>query len=122
MVIKSFTEELSVCKVQNISQIDFSDEFCFLGKTNEEISVVCLTNKVPENAIQRDDGWKMFRIEGELDFSLIGVLSKISAILAEREIGIFAISTYNTDYILTKSENYQKALSCLKNAGYQIKS
>ena len=121
MVIKSFTEELSVCKVQNISQVDFSDKFCFLGKTDEEISVVCLTDKVPENVTQRDDGWKMFRIEGELDFSLIGILSKISAILAENEIGIFAISTYNTDYILTKSANYEKALSCLKNSGYQIK-
>ncbi len=122
MVIKSFAEELSVCKVPDISQVDFSDEFCFLGKTEEEISVVCFTNKVPENVTQRDDGWKMFRIEGELDFSLIGILSKISTILAENEIGIFAISTYNTDYILTRSENYGKALSCLQNAGHQIKS
>lgn len=122
MVIKSFAEELSVCKVRDISRVDFSDEFCFLGKTDEEISVVCFTGKVPENATRRDDGWKMFRIEGELDFSLVGVLSRISEILAENEIGIFAISTYNTDYILTKSENYEKALSCLKNAGYQIKN
>ncbi|GAA4654065.1 hypothetical protein GCM10023142_12030 [Anaerocolumna aminovalerica] len=83
MLIKTYTEELSVCKVQNISQVDFSDKFCFLGKTDEEISLVCLTNKVPENVTQRDDGWKMFRIEGELDFSLIGILSEISAILAE---------------------------------------
>lgn len=121
MLIKTYTEELSVCKVQNISQVDFSDKFCFLGKTDEEISLVCLTNKVPENVTHRDDGWKMFRIEGELDFSLIGILSEISAILAENEIGIFALSPYNTDYILTKSTNYEKALSCLKNSGYQIK-
>ncbi|MGF7145580.1 hypothetical protein HNQ56_004023 [Anaerotaenia torta] len=120
MIIKSFTEELSICKVQDVSGIDFSDEFCFLGKTDEEISLICLRDKVPENVTQREDGWKMLRVEGELDFSLIGILSKISAILAENESGIFAVSTYNTDYILTKSSNYEKALSCLKNSGYQI--
>ena len=63
--------------------------------------LVCMTEHVPDNVTERDDGWKAFRIEGVLDFSLIGILSKISALLAENEIGIFAISTYNTDYILT---------------------
>lgn len=122
MIIQSFTEQFSICKLKNASCVDLSDAFCFLSKTDEEISLVCLTGKAPENALQRDDGWKMFRIEGVLDFSLIGILSKVSGILAENEIGIFAISTYNTDYILTKASQYQKALSCLKNAGYQIKS
>ena len=122
MIIQSFTELFSICKLKNAFCVDLSDAFCFLSKTDEEISLVCLTGKAPENALQRDDGWKMFRIEGVLDFSLIGILSKVSGILAENEIGIFAISTYNTDYILTKASQYQKALSCLKNAGYQIKS
>ena len=52
-----------------------------------------------------DDGWKMMRIQGVLDFSLIGILSKISAVLADNKIGIFAVSTFNTDYILVKEEN-----------------
>ena len=60
------------------------------------------------------------RIEGVLDFSLIGILSKISAILAENRIGIFAVSTYNTDYILVKEENFEKALSVLEDCGYRI--
>lgn len=61
-----------------------------------------------------------FCINGILDFSLIGILSEISGILAENGIGIFAVSTYDTDYILTKRENYQKALTALNNAGYEI--
>ena len=61
-----------------------------------------------------------FRIQGILEFSLIGILSKISKILAENEIGIFAISTFNTDYVLTKKENYQKAIQTLADAGYKI--
>ena len=59
---------------------------------------------MPKDALERDDGWRAFRIQGVLDFSLIGILSAISAVLAENHIGIFAVSTYNTDYILTKEE------------------
>ena len=60
-------------------------------------------------------------IQGTLDFSLIGILAKISNILAENKIGIFAISTYNTDYILTRQAQFQQALQVLQQAGYQIK-
>jgi hypothetical protein len=70
--------------------------------------------------MERDDGWKAFRIQGVLDFSLIGILSKISKLLADNKIGIFAISTYNTDYILTKAENYVSAFEILSEAGYQV--
>ncbi len=120
MEIKRFDYDFSVCKVKDISAVDFSQEYCFIGKTDEELSVVCLTNRAPEETLERDDGWKAFRIQGVLDFSLIGILAEISTILAENKIGIFAISTYNTDYILTKAENYEKALNTLKTAGYKI--
>ena len=82
---------------------------------------MCPTEIVPDNTIERDDGWKAFRIVGTLDFSLIGILARISKILASNEIGIFAISTYNTDYILTKDENFDKTMNVLKSAGYRIK-
>ena len=95
-------------------------EYCFIGKTDEENSLVCITAQVPTNVTERDDGWKGFRIQGILDFSLIGILSEISGILADHKIGIFAISTYNTDYIMTKQENYERALNLLQDAGYKI--
>lgn len=120
MEIKIIEKNFSICKVENFSQINLTDEYCFLGKTEEEMSIVCETDKVPQNTISRDDGWKAFRIQGVLDFSLIGILAKISTILAEEKIGIFAISTYNTDYILTKVENFQKAIEALQKNGYQI--
>ncbi len=63
-----------------------------------------------------DDGWKAFRIQGVLDFSLIGILAKIATVLADNGISIFAVSTYNTDYVLIKKENYQKALDILQTA------
>lgn len=120
MDIKRIDGVFSVCKVKDFSLIDWRDEYCFLAKTDEENSLVCLTEHAPANAIERDDGWKAFRIEGVLDFSLIGVLSGISAVLAEKRIGIFAVSTYNTDYILTKEDQYCSALQALSDAGYRI--
>lgn len=120
MEIKRFEEKFSVCKVKDASGIDLNDSFCFVGKTDEELSVVCMTDKVPANTTHRDDGWRAMRIQGELDFALIGILAKISGILAEHKIGIFAISTYNTDYILTIEANYEKALAVLMEAGYKV--
>ena len=61
-----------------------------------------------------DDGCKAFRIQGVLDFSLIGILAKIATVLADNGMSIFAVSTYNTDYVLIKKENYQKALDILQ--------
>lgn len=120
MEIKRIDYDFSVCKLKDFSRINWEQEYCFIGKTDEEKSLVCMTDYVPANVIERDDGWKAFRIQGVLDFSLIGILAEISALLAENKIGIFAVSTYNTDYILTKCENYEKALKVLADAGYQI--
>lgn len=121
MELKIINKEFSVCKVEDLSEVNYKDEFCFIGKTDEELSLVCSTEMVPRNATECDNGWKAFRIEGILDFSLIGILSKISNILAENKIGIFAVSTYNTDYILVKKENFEKGLKVLEDKGYIIK-
>ena len=85
-----------------------------------ERSLVCRTQDVPDNVTAQEDGWRAMRITGTLDFSLIGVLAGISAVLAENGIGIFVLSTYDTDYILTKQETYARALQLLAQAGYRI--
>ena len=120
MELKKIEHELTVCKAEKISDIDLSSEFYFIGRTDEELSLVCKTDDTPDKTIERDDGWKGFRIQGVLDFSLIGILSKISGILADNKIGIFAVSTYNTDYILVKEENFDKALEVLADEGYTV--
>jgi hypothetical protein len=111
---------LTVCKVSGLSDLDLTAEFFFLGKTDEEISLVCKTEDAPSRTTAREDGWKGFRIRGTLDFSLIGILSKLSGILAGQGIGIFAVSTYNTDYVLVKEENFDKATAAMGAAGYEI--
>ena len=120
MEIKRMDYNFSVCKVADYSLVKLDSEYSFIGKTDEEKSLVCITEDVPSNVTEREDGWMAFRIQGVLDFSMIGILSEISGLLAENKIGIFVISTYNTDYVLTKKENYQRVLDVLNRAGYKI--
>ena len=120
MELKVLEHQLTVCKVAAVQDIDMGCDFYFLGKTDEEVSLVCKTEDAPTRALERDDGWRGFRIQGVLDFSLIGILSKLSSILAESGIGIFAVSTYNTDYILVKEEDFERALEALESDGYSI--
>ena len=120
MTINIIAEEFSVCKVTDYEGVNLSSPYIFIGSTDEEKSLVCPIRLVPDNTIERDDGWKAFRIEGILDFSLIGVLATISKVLADGGIGIFAISTFNTDYILTKVGDFSIALEALAAEGYEI--
>ncbi len=120
MEIKRIEQDFSVCRVEDYSKVFLEDKYCFTGKTDEENSLVCITGNVPDNAVSREDGWKAFRIQGVLDFSMIGVLAEIASLLAEKKISIFVISTYNTDYILTKAESYERAADALERAGYCV--
>ena len=118
MKLKVLGQRLAVCKVASIEDVDLSGDLVFVGKTDEEISLVCEASAVPSSATDCEDGWRAFRIEGVLDFSLIGILAKISNILADAGIGIFVVSTNNTDYILVKEESLEQALEVLQAAGY----
>lgn len=120
MKLKTLNQNFSVCKVTDYSLVNPDAEYTFLGRTDEERSLVCPTSQVPSNTTERDDDWNGFRIQGVLDFSLVGILAKIAGILAEHGISIFAVSTYNTDYVFLKKENYQKALEILSGAGYEV--
>ena len=72
MEIKVIDGDFSVCKVEDLSQVNLDRDFYFIGKTDEELSLVCRTGDVPQTTVSREDGFKAFRIHGELDFSLIG--------------------------------------------------
>lgn len=110
----------SVCKARDLSGVDFSAEYCFVGKTDAELSLVCPRSAAPADALAREDGWRAFRVAGTLDFSLTGVLAGLSTALAGAGVGIFAVSTYDTDYILVKEKDLPRALAALRAAGHEI--
>lgn len=112
--------DFTICKLKNIENIDFSREFLFLSKTDDEISLVCESDYMPSNIIRSEAGWKGLKIAGELDFSLIGVIARISGLLAEADISIFVVSTYNTDYILLKASDFKKGVQLLEDNGYTV--
>lgn len=118
--LKRIHQDFSVCQVEDYSLVNLDSEYSFIGKTDEEKSLVCITRDIPANVVRHDDGWKAFRIQGVLNFSLVGILAKIAIILADNDIPIFAVSTYNTDYVLIKSEKYQRALEVLRASGYNV--
>lgn len=120
MELQKLPYDLTICKLSGAAEIDLNAEFFFVARTDEELSLVCRTEDTPANTIERSDGWLSFRIHGVLDFSLVGILSKISGILAENQIGIFAVSTFNTDYILVKAGDFDRAMEALSSAGYEV--
>ncbi|MDT2595522.1 ACT domain-containing protein [Enterococcus dongliensis] len=121
MNLITLPQELSVYQVSDLHAVDLTQQPLFIGINDEEISVVSATDTVPADTIEREDGWKAFKIEGILDFSLVGILAKIATLLAEVKISIFAVSTYNTDYILVKADDYVAAITVLQENGYTIK-
>lgn len=111
---------LSVCKLEKLSDGLMDGGFCCITCTDEELSVVCETERVPEDALAREDGLRAFKVQGPLDFSLVGILARISAALAEADVPLFAISTYDTDYVLVKENYLDSAIVALQKEGCDI--
>ncbi|MDD2957487.1 MAG: ACT domain-containing protein [Lachnospiraceae bacterium] len=120
MKIKVIKRDFTVCKVSDFSKIDLTDKYCFIGRTEEELSLICSTKHAPAETLERNDGWRGFHILGELDFSLLGVVSEVSTILSNSKISILAEATYNTDYFFVKAENFEKAMEILAEQDYKI--
>lgn len=113
-------ESLTVFQVSSLETIDFQISPLNVSVTAEEISVVAPTIHVPTSTLNREDGWRMFKIKGVLDFSLVGILSNVSSLLANEQISIFALSTFNTDYILVKYDKVDKAIRALRTNGFEV--
>ena len=108
----------SVIQVKNIDPSMLKIVPLFFAQTSEELSLVLPTTNVPSEAINREDGWKAIKIIGVLDFSMIGIIARISSFLAEESISIFALSTFNTDYILIKEHQVEQARTVLNENDY----
>ncbi len=120
MELQELNRNFAVCKLKSTDTVDMNKEFTFLSVTDEEISLVCDISNIPANTTDIEAGWKGLKINGVLDFGMIGVIAKISGMLAEHKISIFIISTFNTDYILLKEDSYDKALKILRSNDYSI--
>ena len=113
--------QLAVCKLQgnDIPEWACSSTFLNFSITPTEISLVCEESLVPVD-VDAERGWKCLVVDGILDFSLVGIIARVTSVLAEQKISVFVLSTYDTDYILIKNEQFNNAINTLEQAGYQL--
>ena len=90
-----------------------------VSKTENELSLVC-SEVIEVQSLQSSKGWKCIKVAGQLDFNLTGILASISDILAKEKISIFPISTFDTDYILVRTQDLSSARTTLRQAGYKF--
>lgn len=115
-------EELAICKLPVEAPVPnwaWSGELTSITSTDDELSLVCAAAWVP-GEITHTAGWRAFKVRGPLDFSLVGILAGISGALANAGVSIFAISTYDTDYILVRGTEFEAAVTALCTAGYEV--
>ena len=98
----------------------YISKYFWIGKTNEELSIVCESNILIDN-VQSNSNWSIIKIFGKLNFSLVGILAEISNALKNAEISIIALSTYDTDYFMLKKDKLKEAKIALENIGYKFK-
>jgi hypothetical protein len=116
------SDSFAVCKLradENIPGWALPDSFCSITRTPDELSIVCSQELVPEG-VQAVRGWRSLKVEGKLDFILVGILSSLTSSLAHVGIVVFVISTYDTDYILVKETDLDRAVAALRNAGHDV--
>jgi hypothetical protein len=94
-------------------------EFVSVTRTGDALSIVCPDRNVPDD-VQRESGWRCLRVAGKLDFSLVGVIATITAILADAEISTFVVSTFDTDYLLVRDVDLDGATAALLEAGHSV--
>jgi len=129
LTMKLLKDKYSVCRLDKNSIIPnwvMNGEFFSITKTEDELSIVCSQENLPHNMqhelanIQCEKDWRILKVEGPLDFSLVGILSSISSLMAKEKISIFALSTYDTDYILVKENNIDAAINVLIKNNYDV--
>lgn len=122
LTLKLYKNIFGVCKLDAnklIPKWAKEADWYSITKTEDELSIVCSEDYIPRD-IESEKGWRCFKIEGILDFNLVGILSSLSTLMANEKISIFAISTFNTDYILVKEDKVEKAILIFKNSDINI--
>lgn len=122
LTLQLLAGEYGVCRLKPEAVIPswgIKSPFYSVTRTKDELSIICLESEIPSE-VQCEHHWRIFKIIGPLDFSLIGILAPISELMAKHQISIFALSTYDTDYILVCDSKVVDAANALKSAGYHV--
>ena len=96
-----------------------SGKFLSITRTDDELSIVCANDVVPEN-VECERDWRCLRVAGKMPFAIVGVMASLTVPLADAGISVFAVSTFDTDYLLVKDAEFALAIASLRNAGHLV--
>ena len=122
LTLSLLSDIFAICRLgpeADIPSWALDGDFFSVTRTQEELSLVCLQEKVPEKTRCEKD-FRCFKVGGPLDFSLTGILSSLTIPLAQAGISVLAISTFDTDYLLVKEAHVDRAVQKLSQAGYRF--
>ncbi len=122
LTLSVLPETLAICRLEREASVPdwATGGFVSITRTSDELSIVCDERAVP-SGVKADRGWRALKIEGPLDLALTGVLASIAVPLAEAKINLFAISTFDTDYVLVKADRLADASGVLRSAGQRVR-
>jgi hypothetical protein len=121
LTLSLLPDTLAVCRLApDASLPDWAaGELLSITRTSDELSIVCAERHVPAS-VRCEKGWRCLKVAGPMDLSLIGILASLAVPLAEARIPLFAVSTYDTDYLLVKETDVERAVEVLRKAGHMI--
>lgn len=123
LTLTTLSERLAVCRLDPSSKIPSWATIAALfsvTRTTDELSIVCPEESVPAD-VKCERGWRVLKLEGPFEFSMVGVLSSVAAPLADAGVSIFAVSTYDTDYVLVKETLFELAATALRDLGHEVR-
>ena len=122
LTLSILPDTFAICRLEADAKIpDWANlgSLISITRTLDELSIVCPVAQIPKE-VECNRGWCCFKVEGQLDFCLTGILAALATPLAQAGISIFALSTYNTDYLMVKQEDKELAIKILLQVGHQV--
>lgn len=122
LTLSCLSEPLSICRLDPDASLPswaFAGDFTSVTRTGDELSIICCSGNVP-GEVRCEKGYRCIKVEGPLDLSLTGIIASLTTVLAHSGISTFAVSTFDTDYLLVKEDHLEKALQTLVDAGHKF--
>ena len=122
MKLKLYEDTYQITRLPFNSEIPagiYNGEFYSIGKTDDELSIIC-TDEISFTCEESDNDWRIFKFVESMDLNLIGIAAKITSVLANANVNIMVVSTYNTDFVMVKNDKLEIAVNALKSAGYEF--
>ncbi len=122
VILSLLPSSLAVCRLppeDSLPEWATSGDFFSVTRTCEETSIICHQRQAPQD-VRSEQGWRALKVAGPLDFSLTGILASLAVPLAEAGVGILALSTFDTDYLLIRESQLEAAICALAGQGHRV--